>query len=263
MIANARMYSVAPAAAAAWRSLFLWVSEASGVAFEIVDHPYPASLEALWQRDDLAAVFMCGLPLAKDSRPLMPIASPLPAAPRYRGQAVYFTDFVVATESSFQTLDETFGQRIAYTSPSSHSGYNAARHHLLCYRRDDRPRLFASAIGPVVTPRRAVEAVAEGRAELAPVDSYALDLLRLHEPTLAGAVRIVESTAASPIPPLIASGATDEDETARLTQAFARIPPELLSPLAISGFARADRRRYAVLVEMEAEAVRAGYPDLA
>ena len=37
-------------------------------------------------------------------------------------------------ESPFRTLGDTFGHRLAYTIPSSHSGYNAVRHHLLRYR---------------------------------------------------------------------------------------------------------------------------------
>src|SRR5581483_7411422 len=87
-IANARMYSVAPGAAAAWRRLFEWVASESGVPLEIIDHAFPAKLEELWERPDLAATFMCGLPFAKDPRPLVPIAAPLPLAARYGGNAV-------------------------------------------------------------------------------------------------------------------------------------------------------------------------------
>ena len=262
MIANARMYSVAPAAAAAWRHLFEWVSEESGIPLEIVDHAYPARLDDLWRHEDLAAVFICGLPLAKDRRALVPIAAPIPVRPRYKGRPVYFTDFVVRADRTFRSLADTFGHRIAYTTPGSHSGYNAARHHLRRYRMPERRRLYAETIGPLITPRRAVEAVAAGNAEVAPVDSYALDLLRMHDPALARSVRTVENTAAAPIPPLVASAGIERDRASVLQRVFTHAPAHLLDRLALSGFARADAAGYAALIGLEAEAISAGYPVL-
>lgn len=266
MIANARMYAVAPAAAAAWRRLFEWVSAESGIALEVVDHAFSAKLEDLWQRPDLAAAFVCGLPFIKDPRDLLPIAAPIPAAPRYGGKPVYFTDFVVKAESAFHTLADTFGHRLAYTSPTSHSGYNAVRHHLLRYRAPDRPRLYAEVVGPLFTPRRALEAVVTGAADVAPLDSYAHDLLRLYAPELTRAVRIVESTDAAPIPLLMASPGLDAAIAERLTATLERVteaPAELRSDLALAGFARSDAARYRHLIELEVAAVRAGYAVLA
>jgi ABC-type phosphate/phosphonate transport system substrate-binding protein len=229
---------------------------------EIIDHAYPAKLEELWQRGDLAAAFMCGLPFAKDPRPLVPIAAPIPSGARYAGKPVYFTDFMVKAESPFRTLADTFGHRLAFTSPTSHSGCNAVRHHLLRYRSAERPRLYGEIVGPVFTPRRALEVVVEGRADVAPLDSYALDLLELYEPDLVRAVRTVESTDAAPIPLLIASPGIDATQAARLSQAFERAPPELLGALVLAGFVRPDSRGYAVLPEQEAAAGAAGYPVL-
>jgi ABC-type phosphate/phosphonate transport system substrate-binding protein len=223
LIANARMYSVAPGAAAAWRRLFEWVAAESGVPLEIIDHAFPAKLEELWGRPDLAAAFICGLPFAKDPRQLVPIAAPIPSPARYGGKPIYFTDLVVKVESPFRTLSDTFGHRLAYTIPSSHSGYNAVRHHLLRYRTPERPRLYAETVGPVFTPRRALEAIIAGTADVAPLDSYCHELLRLYEPEMTRQVRIVESTDPSPIPLLMASPGFDRESAARLTHAFESI----------------------------------------
>jgi ABC-type phosphate/phosphonate transport system substrate-binding protein len=261
-IANARMYSVAPGAAAAWRRLFEWVAAESGIPLDVIDHAFPAKLEELWERPDLAAAFICGLPFAKDPRPLVPIAAPIPSAARYASKPVYFTDFVVKTESAFHTLADTFGHRLAYTIPTSHSGYNAVRHHLLRYRTPDRPRLYAETVGPVFTPRRALEAVIAGTTDVAPLDSYAHDLLRLYEPEMTGAVRIVESTDPFPIPLLMASPGGDPEQAARLAQTFARVPGELCRPLALAGFVRVEAKTYAGMPETEDRAAKAGYSVL-
>jgi ABC-type phosphate/phosphonate transport system substrate-binding protein len=262
-IANARMYSVAPGAAAAWRRLFEWVSSESGVPLEIIDHAFPAKLEELWERPDLAATFICGLPFAKDPRPLVPIAAPLPAATRYAGKPVYFTDFVVKAGSPFRTLADTFGHRLAYTVPSSHSGYNAVRHHLLRYRTPERPRLYAEIVGPVFTPRRALEAVIAGATDVAPLDSYAHDLLRVYEPEMTRQVRIVESTDPFPIPLLMASPGSDPERAAHLARTFSRVPPDLCRPLALAGFVRVEAKTYAGMPETEVRAIEAGYSVLA
>lgn len=74
-VANARMYSVNPAVAGAWKSMFGWLSEQSGVQLDVIDHAFPAPLSELWSRADIACVFMCGFPFlhaAQEKSCLMP-----------------------------------------------------------------------------------------------------------------------------------------------------------------------------------------------
>ena len=52
-VANARMYSVTPAAKAAWREVLGWALDRAGVAAAFVDHDPPRLLSELWARDDL------------------------------------------------------------------------------------------------------------------------------------------------------------------------------------------------------------------
>lgn len=68
LIANARMYAVAPAVRAAWQDLFAWVAKASAIPLTYVEHAAPAPLESLWARADLGAAFMCGFPYARPYR---------------------------------------------------------------------------------------------------------------------------------------------------------------------------------------------------
>ena len=180
MIACARMYAVSPAVADAWRRLFAWVAERARVSLAVVDHPAPAPLGDLWARPDMACVFMCGLPLARRSPAPHPVAAPVASPPRYGGRAAYFTDFVVRADAAWTRLEDTFGTRFAFTTEDSHSGYNAARFHLLAHRRPARPALYRRVLGPYVTPRRVLDAVLSGEADVAPLDSYVLDLLRRH-----------------------------------------------------------------------------------
>jgi ABC transporter, phosphonate, periplasmic substrate-binding protein len=118
-----------------------------------------------------------------------------------------------------------------------------------------RTPLFSEIIAPTITPLGALAAVVDGAAEIAPIDCYALRLLRKYRPDLASAVRVVGQTVPTPIPPLVAS-ATSASEKAltALQSAFlqahqsASLKP-LMDELLLLRFARPDSNAYPVLRE--------------
>ena len=209
MIANARMYSVSPEAAALWRALLAALIETSGSSIAVIDHPEPTPLEELWRRNDKGAVFMCGLPYARAaSRPVL-LAAPVPSPPEFAGAAQYWSDLVVRRDSDFGAIEQTFGQRIAFTVPESQSGCVAALTYLMSLHRSQTPNrdapLYRELIAPTITPLGALTAVVDGAADVAPIDSYALRLLELYRPELTSQVRVIAQTMPTPIPPLVAS----------------------------------------------------------
>jgi ABC-type phosphate/phosphonate transport system substrate-binding protein len=248
LIANARMYSVAPGAAAAWKRLFAWLIDETGVPLTVIDHAFPAKLDDLWRRDDLACTFMCGWPYLRLDLGHQVIAAPIPRADYARGEPIYCSHFVVHKDSPFTSLEDTFGHRFAFTIEDSHSGYNAPRHHLLRYRTGSAP-LFREIIGPLTTPRRVLEAIAEGRADIGPQDSFAFDLMCRHAPELTTQVRVIASTEVMPMPALMASKGAEPAMVPRLAEALCALGSKpahnpLLEDLCISGFARLDPASY-------------------
>src|SRR5438093_11577536 len=267
-VASARMYSWSPTLTAAWRRLLEWVAASSGGALQVLELADPYPLEELWARDDLGCVFMCGYPWAMRSERPHLLAAPVPSPPRYEGRPIYFTDFVVRADSDYRTLEDTFGGRIAYSIEHSHSGYNAARFHLLGYRRPDRPTFYSQVVGPLHRQLPVIDAVLDGRADVGPVDAYGLDLLRRHGAERAARVRVVATTVEAPSAPLVASPAVDAATRQRLTDALlaAHTAPELastLDELLLARFVRARPDVLDVMVERQHAAERAGYPRLA
>jgi ABC-type phosphate/phosphonate transport system substrate-binding protein len=267
-IASARMYSWAPSVTRAWRRLLEWISGRAGVPLEVLDQADPLPLDELWAREDLGCVFMCGYPWAlRADRPDL-LAAPVPSPPRYGGRPVYFTDFIVRADSSYRTLEDTFGGTIAYSAVHSHSGYNAARFHLLPYRTAARPTLYRAVLGPLHRQVPVVDAVIEGRADVGPIDGYALDLLRRHGVERAQRVRVVATTVAAPSAPLVASPLVDAAERERLTAALLDVhaAPEMastLDELLLARFVRAEPGDFEVFLERQRAAEAAGYPRLA
>lgn len=265
MIACTRMYNVHPAVQAAWATLLSRVAVRSGIALDVIEHAAPAPLEALWARADLGCAFMCGWPFVR-SRPQPGIvAAPVPRGARYGGRAVYFTDFVVRSDRGFTRLEDTFGTRLAWTVDGSHSGFNAPRYHLLTFRSHARPVLFRGTVGPVITPRGALDAVREGRADVAPLDSYALDLIRRHDPRAARGIVVLESTLPAPIPPLVAAPDAPPDAVLAMREALlgAASDPDFtdcLDILELSGFESPPPGDYDVIAERDRVARATGYP---
>jgi ABC-type phosphate/phosphonate transport system substrate-binding protein len=258
------MYAVTPEVKAAWQDLLWWVAQASGVPLTYLDHAAPAPLEALWARGDLGAAFMCGFPFASAAPQPVALVAPIPSSPRYGGRPQYCTDFIVRVDRPFTQLADTFGGRIGWTVSHSQSGYHAVRHHLL----GKQAARYSEWVGPLVTPRRVIDAVLEGRIDVGPLDSYVHDLLKRHEPETAAKRRVVDSTAMTPIPLLVASPTTAEDVVAKLRCALLSFHSEFgtaatRDTLLLSRFATIDPFGYQELLAQANDARSTGTPGVA
>ncbi|MDQ6639039.1 MAG: PhnD/SsuA/transferrin family substrate-binding protein, partial [Pseudomonadota bacterium] len=215
-IVNARMYSVTAECKADWHRVLGWALRRADLDWPLLDFDAPAPLSQLWARDDLGAAMMCGLPFSRRRPAPTLIAAPLPRPPRYAGRPVYCTDIVVAAESRHRAIEDTFGAVVGYTLADSMSGAVALRDFLLPLRAARGTRLYRAAVGGLVNARGVIDALAAGRIDVGPLDSYSHDLLKHYDPALAAQVRTIASTAMRPIPPLVATAAIAADALARL-----------------------------------------------
>jgi len=265
-IVNARMYSVTAECKADWHRVLRWAQQRADLDWKIVDFDAPAPLAQLWARDDLGAALMCGLPFStREPRPTL-IAAPLPSPPRYGGRPVYCTDIVVAAGSPLRTIDDTFGVVVGYTLADSMSGAVALRDHLLPLRAKRGARLYRGAVGGLLNARGVIDALAAGRIDVGPLDSYSHDLLKHYDPQLAAQARTIASTRMRPIPPFVATAPIGAVALARLRDALlgTRDASELAAPMArllLAGFAVPDPSSYDALATL-ADASSLPFEDL-
>ena len=223
MLANARMYSVTPAAAEAWRAIIGWATREARVPVEFVEHAPPRLLSELWARDDLGCVQMCGLPASLRSPPPTVLAAPQPTPARYAGRAVYMSDIAVRADAPFRTLEETFGGVAGYTLKDSQSGYFAFRSLLITKYPKAKYRRI---VGGLLNPRGIIKALAAGEIDVGPLDGYVFDLIRAGDPAFAAQVRVVATTDPTPMPPLVATAALNEAQIERIRNAFLNVHRE-------------------------------------
>ena len=249
MIVNARMYSVTPELADLWDSLLRVLVARSGVSAEVFRHAPPTPIDELWERPDIAAALMCGLPFARTAAPRpVPLAAIVPSPTRYGGKPCYMSDIVVARDGPLHTVEDVYGKRLGLTVPGSQSGCYAGLEFLGGAAR------FSGIVGPLISPRGAVTAVAEGRADVAPIDAFALDLMAAHAPALVAGVRVIATTPARPSPLFVASAGTDPGVVAALRKALVEAhelnaSAELMRTLLVERFADVDEASYAELAQ--------------
>jgi ABC-type phosphate/phosphonate transport system substrate-binding protein len=263
MFLNARMYSVTPAAKAGWRAIFDWVIARASVRAELLEHEPPNLLSDMWARNDLTAAMMCGLPFALRTPQPTLLAAPVPAFPDYAGRSVYWSYLAVRADAPFRTIADTFGYVAGYTLRDSQSGYFAFRHLLITKYAQVQP--YRAIVGNLINARGIVQALVERRIDVGPLDGYVFDLLRAGDPSFAAQVKILETTAPTPMPPIVATAALAPDAVARLRDAFVAVEHE--SSLAdaraavhVARFVVPDAASFTMLRE-RAELVEHARPD--
>lgn len=265
LIANARMYAVAPEAEAAWQGLISEVAAEAGVELDYQPYPAPQPLEHLWRRSDLGAVQMCGYPIALGVADVVPLAAPIPAADWADHRAVYRSDLIVRANAPYRTLADTFGGTAGWTVEHSHSGFNAFRHHLLAYRTPARASLYGRVVGNLVTARRIIDAVLDGGIDVGPLDAFWHMLIARYRPEITAGIRVLESTDVAPMPAFVAARGTPPQSVEALRDAFARAHTRpwfarFREALLLEGFASVTHATYAETMAWDRAAKDAGYP---
>ena len=222
----------------------------------MIEHPAPAPISELWDRTDKAAVFMCGLPYSRaEPKPAL-VAAPVPSSAGFDGKPQYWSEVVVRADSAFRSLPDTFGQRIAFTTPESQSGCFALLSELQS-AGSDRP-LFREVIAPQITPLGALRAVISGAADVAPIDAYAYCLLQRYCPEVTAQVRSISRTRPTAIPAFVASAYQGLEPLSAALLAAHTLPDTapILRDLLLERFVRPDPLTYQPLFSSYGTAVR-------
>ena len=154
--------------------------------------------------------FMCGLlytyTVKENTAPIELVAAPILIGRRYQGKPIYFSDVIVRKDSPYTSFDDLQGCIWAYNELSSHSGWNIVRYSLL--EQGKSPHYFGEII-KTGSHYRSLQAVLEGRADAAAIDSHMLDVSFLQDSTLATKLSIIARLGPSTIPPVVASKSLD------------------------------------------------------
>lgn len=264
MIASLGMYDprwLRPANDALWTALAHRLRTA-GIAHVPDALTRDRPLDAIWTAPDLLLAQTCGYPLTtRLGAAVATVATLTHDAPGCQG-AWHRSAIIVRHSDPAPDLAALRNRRAAINARDSNTGMNLLRAAVAPLAAG--APFFAQVI-ETGAHARSVMAVIAGKADLAAIDAVTLALLHDRHPTLKRRIRVLGWTATSPGLPLI-THATGPVSALRAALAETLADPALqpaLRALRITGWSVVDPADYAVIPELEREAVAAGYPVLA
>ena len=177
------------------------------------------------------------------------VAAPVLADARYEDRPSYFSELVVRVDAPYRGLEDLRDATCAFNEERSFSGCILPAASLV---RRGWSRLPFARLVRVGSHRRALDWVAEGRADVAPIDSWVLDLHRRIDPRAAARLRVLERFGPAPPPPVFGCGLGSSRE--QLVDALAGLATSvsgrsLLAAVGVARFVPTSDRTYDSLRE--------------
>lgn len=221
-------------------------------------------LPALWRDPNLLLAQTCGYPLRTQLAGSVRVVATPRYMTAYGDGAGHRSTLVVARDAPWQTLAELRGRRAAVNEFDSNSGMNLLR-ATIAPLADGQP--FFAHVQVTGAHLASIEAVANGRADIAAIDSVTLSLIERHRPSLLRGIRVLATTMTSPGLPLVTRIDLDEGELAALRRALDEVAsdPALAdarAALLLDGFELLPGDAYDRVLQLERDAAALGYPVL-
>lgn len=122
-------------------------------------------------------------------------------APEINSESVYYSQLIVPADSAAETMADLRGHVFAFTDPMSFTGRIYPVYTL--QQMGETPERFFQRTFYTYSHDRAIEAVADGVADGAAVDSLVLAYALQRNPDLAERIRIIHTSEAFGIPPVV------------------------------------------------------------
>ncbi len=138
------------------------------------------------------------------------------AAPQINGKTIYYSELIVPASSPAQSIVDLRGKVFAFTDPMSFSGRVYPTY--LLNQLGERPEEFFSRIFFTYSHDKAIQAVADGVADGAAVDSIVLEYALKRDPLLREKIRIIRRSPPFGIPPVVVPPGLPPAEKQRLQE---------------------------------------------
>ncbi len=174
-----------------------------------------AEIYDLVERREVDVAFVCTGPYVTGHEKF---GMELLVVPVVHGQAIYYSYVLAGRDSAAHSLADLRGGRFAFTDPESNTGCTVPRFMLA--QRGETPESFFGETFFTHSHDNSIQAVAEGLADGAAVDSLIWDFMNATDNRYTSRTRIVEKSPPYGIPPVVVHPALDEALKGRLRQVF-------------------------------------------
>ncbi len=196
-----------------YKSLAEYLSAQLGRDVNIVQRRTYAEVNELIARKQADIGFVCTSAYVAGHRQF---GMELLAAPQINGKTIYYSELIVPANSSDRSIVDLRGKVFAFTDPMSFSGRVYPTY--LLNQLGERPEDFFSRIFFTYSHDKAIQAVADGVADGAAVDSIVLEYALKRDPLLSNKIRIIRRSPPFGIPPVVAPPGLPSAEKQRLQE---------------------------------------------
>ncbi len=183
---------------ASYSALTEYLARKLGRPVDLVQRRTYAEFNELVERGEVDLAFVCTNAYVVGAETF---GMELLLAPEIDGKSVYYSQLIVPVESAAQSMADLRGEVFAFTDPMSFTGYIYPLY--LLRQLGETPETFFQRTFYTYSHDRAIEAVANGLADGAAVDSLVLDYALQREPEMAARLRIIYTSEAFGIPPVV------------------------------------------------------------
>lgn len=138
--------------------------------------------------------------------------------PEVNSERVYYSSVIIPADSTVTAIEDLRGKVFAFTDPMSHTGRVYPTY--LVQQLGEDPDAFFSSSFFTYSHDKAIEAVADGVAEGAAVDSLVLDYALARDPNLQDRVKVIHRSPPFGIPPVVVPAGLAPDLRQQLKQAL-------------------------------------------
>lgn len=181
-----------------YRSLLDYLSTRLHRPVELVQRRTYLEINDLVEKGEVDLAFVCtSAYVAGHDR----FGMELLAAPQVNGESVYYSLLIVPASSPAKSMDDLRGKVFAFTDPISLSGrmYPTS----LVQSLGSTPESFFSSTYFTYSHDEAIQAVANGLADGAAVDSLVYDFAVARDPSLAKKIQVIHRSPPFGIPPVV------------------------------------------------------------
>jgi len=227
----------------------------------------PADCHAQWLEPDLLLSQACGYPLVTQLAGKVQLVGTFSYdAPGTDGIACR-SQLVCRAGDARNALREFAGSTLAFNDTISQSGYNALRALVATTATTTAQHSFFAATLQTGAHYRSIEAVLNGRADMAAVDAVSWALWQRSQAGFAAQLRVFGQTEPYPVLPLITSLQTPPAVLSALRSALQTLAcgpahAALRGPLLISGFVATTLADYQRCLDMRHQALALGLNSL-
>ena len=219
----------------------------------------PAAAEDLWTHPDLLIGETCGSQVAGAFAGRVEVLGVLDHAVDGCGPGDYRSVLVCRNDDPAGSLADLRGRPVAVNGRHSQSGHGALLAEVAPMAADGR---FFAEVVETGSHRGSMQAVAEGRADLASIDEVCWRLGLDHEPAV-DQLRVLAWTDPTPAPPLVtgwANGGLRDRLNTAVAEAVAGLDLSVREALHLYVYRLRSTSDYRVITERLAAAEAAGYP---